>query len=48
MNEQDVQIIEIENGQKPGTLDLFRRLAGVLNVALDELVGSSFSSETNP
>lgn len=34
---------QIENGQKPGTLDLFRRLAGVLNVALDELVGPSFS-----
>ncbi len=28
---------QIENGQKPGTLVLFRRLAGVLNVALDEL-----------
>ena len=28
---------QIENGQKPGTLDLFRRLAGVLDVALDEL-----------
>ncbi len=39
---------QIENGQKPGTLDLFRRLAGVLNVALDELAGPSFSPETNP
>ena len=28
---------QIENGQKPGTLGLFRRLAGVLNVTLDEL-----------
>ena len=28
---------QIENGQKQGTLGLFRRLAGVLNVALDEL-----------
>ena len=28
---------QIENGQKPGTLDLFRRLAGVLDVAMDEL-----------
>ena len=37
---------QIENGQKPGTLGLFRRLAGVLNVALDELVGPSFSPET--
>ena len=27
---------QIENGQKPGTLVLFHRLAGVLNVALDE------------
>ena len=27
---------QIENGQKPGTLGLFRRLAGVLNVTLDE------------
>ena len=27
---------QIENGQKPGTLGLFRRLADVLNVALDE------------
>ena len=39
---------QIENGQKIGTLDLFRRLAGVLNVALDELVGSSFSPGPNP
>ena len=39
---------QIENGQKPGTLGLFRRLAGVLNVALDELAGPSFSPETNP
>ena len=28
---------QIENGKKTGTLDLFRRLADVLNVALDEL-----------
>ena len=28
---------QIENGKKTGTLDLFRRLAGVLDVALDEL-----------
>ena len=28
---------QIENGQKPGTLSLFRRLSDVLNVALDEL-----------
>ncbi len=28
---------QVENGQKPGTLGLFSRLAGVLNVALDEL-----------
>ena len=28
---------QIENGQKPRTLGLFRRLSGVLNVALDEL-----------
>ena len=39
---------QIENGQKPGTLGLFRRLAVVLNVALDELAGPSFSPETNP
>ena len=39
---------QIENGQKPGTLGLFRRLAVVLNVALDELVGPSFSPETTP
>ena len=39
---------QIENGQKPGTLSLFRRLADVLNVALDELVGPSFSPETTP
>ena len=29
----------IENGRKPGTLDLFRRLAFVLDVAIDDLVG---------
>ena len=28
---------QIENGQKSGTLSLFRRLADVLNVVLDEL-----------
>ena len=28
---------QIENGQKSGTLSLFRRLADVLNVTLDEL-----------
>ena len=31
-------LAQIENGQKPGTLDLFRRLADVLEVAIDELV----------
>ena len=30
---------QIENGRKPGTLDLFRRLALVLDVAIDDLVG---------
>jgi len=29
---------QIENGQKPGTLGLFRQLASILNVAMDELV----------
>ncbi|MXY84003.1 MAG: helix-turn-helix domain-containing protein [Gemmatimonadetes bacterium] len=39
---------QIENGQKPGTLGLFRRLAGVLDVAMDALVGPSFSPGPNP
>ena len=30
---------QIESGQKPGTLGLFRRLAEVLDVSMDELVG---------
>ena len=30
---------QIENGRKPGTLDLFRRLALVLEVTIDDLVG---------
>ena len=30
---------QIENGRKPGTLDLFRRLALVLDAAIDDLVG---------
>ena len=38
---------QIESGQKPGTLSLFRRLADVLNVALDELAGPSFSPENH-
>ena len=29
---------QIENGQKSGTVDLFRRLSTVLNVELDDLV----------
>ena len=29
---------QIENGHKSGTLDLFRRLAGALNVSIDQLV----------
>ena len=39
---------QIENGQKPGTLGLFRRLAGVLDVAMDQLVGPSSSPGPNP
>ena len=30
---------QVENGRKSGTLDLFRRLATVLDVALDDLAG---------
>ncbi len=30
---------QIENGQKSGTADIFRRLSNVLDVALDDLVG---------
>ena len=30
---------QIENGQKSGTVDIFRRLSNVLDVALDDLVG---------
>ncbi len=29
---------QIENGHKSGTLDLFRRLAGALDVSMDQLV----------
>ena len=29
---------QIENGQKSGTVDIFRRLSTVLNVELDDLV----------
>lgn len=29
---------QIENGHKSGTLDLFRRLAGTLDVSMDQLV----------
>ena len=29
---------QIENGQKSGTVDIFRRLSNVLDVALDDLV----------
>ena len=29
---------QIENGRKSGTLDLFRRLAGALDVSMDQLV----------
>ena len=29
---------QIENGHKSGTLDLFRRLAGALDVSIDQLV----------
>ena len=32
---------QIENGHKPGTLALFRRLAGVLDVSIDQLVDPS-------
>ena len=39
---------QIENGQKPGTLGLFRRLAGALDVAMDQLVGPSSSPGPNP
>ena len=38
-------LAQIENGQKPGTLDLFRRLADVLEVAIDELVGRGKKEE---
>lgn len=31
-------ISQVENGRKPGSLDLFRRLAHALNVSMDELV----------
>lgn len=30
---------QIETGQKSGTVDLYRRLSSVLDVALDDLVG---------
>ena len=30
---------QIENGQKSGTVDIFRRLSTVLDVALDDLIG---------
>ena len=30
---------QVENGRKRGTLDLFRRLAAVLDVTLDDLAG---------
>ena len=30
---------QIENGQKSGTVELFRRLSSVLDVALDDLIG---------
>ncbi len=32
------QLSQIENGQKSGTVDIFRRLSTVLNVELDDLV----------
>ncbi len=30
---------QIENGQKSGTVDLYRQLSTVLDVALDDLIG---------
>ena len=39
---------QIENGRKPGTLGLFRRLASALDVAMDELVGPSPSPGPSP
>ena len=29
---------QIENGRKPGTLDLFRRISVILNVTIDDLI----------
>ena len=39
---------QIENGKKPGTLRLFRRLAGALDVAIDQLFGPAPSPGPSP
>ena len=39
---------QIENGHKSGTIALFRRLAGALNVSMDQLVGPSSQPGDGP
>ena len=39
---------QIENGRKPGTLGLLRRLAGALDVAMDQLVCPTSSPGPSP